>query len=351
MSFWVLLCELFQMVRTGCLAILAGTCTKYFVINGRKYKILHEIAEGGFSYVYLVSSSNGQFAVKKIVAQSEEQSKNAKWEIRVHKLIGNDSPNLIPLIDSDISREKRGYEQILLLYPFFKKGSLVELLVRKAEQGGELPERVILDMFLQICTGLQRLHSLDPPLAHRDIKAHNILIRDSDNAPVLMDFGSAAPARVDLTKRRNRQELQETAAMHSSMAYRAPELWEPVEDPNCVVDERTDVWSLGCLLFAMLWGQGYSPYECKFPVPRAAFLPTAGFHDLEKDSMSKPSIPAAVPRPCTYLAVIGPIPFPEASSRSSILKEVVEWILNQNPVERPSLGEESHGYAQSKKNI
>jgi len=75
------------------------------------------------------------------VAQSEEQSKNAKWEIRVHKLIGNDSPNLIPLIDSDISREKRGYEQILLLYPFFKKGSLVELLVRKAEQGGELPER------------------------------------------------------------------------------------------------------------------------------------------------------------------------------------------------------------------
>ena len=73
-----------------------------------------------------------------------------------------------------------------------------------------------------------------------------------------MDFGSAKPAKVTVTDRSQALLIQEKAAGECTASYRAPELWDTPSE--CVIDERVDVWSLGCLLFAAT-AAGKTPFE------------------------------------------------------------------------------------------
>ena len=91
------------------------------------------------------------------------------------------------------------------------------------------------------------------------LQPHNVLL-DRDLSPVLMDFGSCCPARVSVRSMREAQYLQDTAAERSSMCYRPPELFQV--SSSCDIDERTDIWSLGCLLYAMMHYQ--SPYDAVY---------------------------------------------------------------------------------------
>eukprot|EP01051_Picozoa_sp_SAG22_P002036 SAG22_NODE_86_length_21440_cov_288.248700_23_plen_226_part_00 len=110
---------------------------------------------------------------------------------------------------------------------------------------------------LFVCRLCVQFHDHKPDaLAHYDIKPGNVLLAN-DGTPTLMDFGSVRPARRHIKTRRDALELQEFASINCTMPYRAPELWEPPS--QCEVDERVDVWSAGCLLFALFYG--HSPFE------------------------------------------------------------------------------------------
>lgn len=95
--------------------------------------------------------------------------------------------------------------------------------------------------------------------AHRDIKPGNIMIADTGTQPILMDLGSLAPSPTAITSRALALQVQDQAAEHSTMPYRAPELFDV--KTGTVVDTKVDIWSLGCTLYACLVGK--SPFEAR----------------------------------------------------------------------------------------
>ncbi|KAH8994993.1 Pkinase-domain-containing protein [Lactarius akahatsu] len=95
------------------------------------------------------------------------------------------------------------------------------------------------------------------PYAHRDLKPGNVMIADDGVTPILMDFGSCMKARIPIENRSQALLQQDIAAEHSTMAYRAPELFDV--KTGTILDEKVDIWSLGCVLFALAYL--HSPFE------------------------------------------------------------------------------------------
>lgn len=85
------------------------------------------------------------------------------------------------------------------------------------------------------------------------------MIDDSGSDPILMDLGSVAPSPIPVTSQSVALQIQDTAAEHSTLPYRAPELLDV--NTGGVIDTKTDIWSLGCTLFACLVGK--SPFEMR----------------------------------------------------------------------------------------
>ena len=115
-----------------------------------------------------------------------------------------------------------------------------------------------------------------------------------------MDLGSVARARVEVTSRRAALSLQESAAQLCTAAYRAPELFEVPSE--CTIDERTDVWSLGCMLYAMAFGD--SPFDGS-----------------------------------ALAAVSGRLRFPNGHRYSENFCGLISWILQVDPSQRPFIGQ------------
>ena len=85
------------------------------------------------------------------------------------------------------------------------------------------------------------------------------MIDDDGTTPILMDLGSLAPSPIAITSRSLALAVQDTAAEHSTMPYRAPELFDV--KTGSTIDTKVDIWSLGCTLYACLVGK--SPFEAR----------------------------------------------------------------------------------------
>lgn len=213
---------------------------------GRNIRVIRMLAEGGFSFVYLVESNGEKYALKKVLSQLPEQSDAARWEISVHTEIKH--ANCMPLVDHTVVPAANGAEEFRLLMPLYPNGTLLDRCIQHMQAGTRMPERVALRIFEGILLGVAAFHGHSPePWAHRDIKPANVLLGEGD-VPVLMDFGSVKPARIKITSRTQALLLQEDAAQNCSMPYRAPELFDVPSDAT--IDERTDVFSLGATLCA-----------------------------------------------------------------------------------------------------
>ncbi|KAJ7564916.1 hypothetical protein O6H91_02G039300 [Diphasiastrum complanatum] len=247
-------------------------------VNERRFKILKQIGEGGFAFVYLVKeqqgghpaklpkhpkyiADDGLYALKKVIIQTDEQLDLVQQEIHVSSLFNH--PNLLPLLEHSIisvKGEGAWIQEAYLLFPVYEDGTLVDNLNLMRTKKEYFPTLTVLQIFKQICEGLKVMHTFDPPYAHNDVKPGNVLLsKGKEQSPlaVLMDFGSAAPARKQLRSRSEALALQEWAAQHCSAPYRAPELWDCPSVAD--IDGRTDIWSLGCTLYAIMYG--VSPFE------------------------------------------------------------------------------------------
>nr|GEX90833.1 serine/threonine-protein kinase 16-like [Tanacetum cinerariifolium] len=247
----------------------------YVWINENRFKIVRQLGEGGFAFVFLVKevinessdggiskkfrdsthlSDDGTYAMKKVLIQSNDQLQLVKEEIRISSLFNH--ANLLPLLDHAIISVKGKPEQTwtheaYLLFPVHMDGTLLDNTKTMKAKKEFFSTSDVLQIFRQLCSGLQHMHNLETPYAHNDVKPGNPPLA------VLMDFGSARPARKQIRSRSEALQLQEWASEHVSAPFRAPELWDCPSQAD--IDERTDVWSLGCTLYAIMYG--VSPFE------------------------------------------------------------------------------------------
>lgn len=314
-------------------------------ISNQRFKILRLLGEGGFSYVYLVSSRSGErFALKKIrCAFGAESVRAAMRELSAYKEFN--LPYVIRTVDSSVVSESDGLTLVYVLLPYYSRGTLQDKLTELVIRGEHLPETEVLRIFIGICKGLQAMHRHKKPAepiesrdavsaadtdfllgdeddstyaletidteseytayAHRDLKPANVMLSD-DGVPVLCDLGSCCKARVTVETRQEALKLQDEAAEHSTLPYRAPELLDVVTGAK--IDERTDIWLLGCVLYALMYGS--SPFE-------------------RAEAESGASVSLAIST--------GKYQFPEEGEYLEKLRNLVKMCLVVDPAERPPI--------------
>jgi len=278
-----------------------------FVIGSRTLHLVRSLGEGSYAVVYLVKdlSTNEFFALKKILSQDPDQLREAEWEIEILKSFQH--PNILKLIDCEISPSRKipNGKEILILtrfYEFTLQGEIDNLSVTNHH----FSELQLLTLFLGICEGLSQFHTKQPiPWAHRDIKPNNILL-SKDKIVVLADFGSVAPAHTEVKSRQQALKIQDDAQIYCTPQYRAPELFDVPS--NCIIDERIDIWSLGCTLYCMVFLK--SPFE---------------------DAIKSGSIALAVQN--------GKINIPAHHSYSEGVINLIMFMLNRSASQRPFIGD------------
>ncbi|KAH6720489.1 kinase-like domain-containing protein [Leptodontidium sp. 2 PMI_412] len=161
--------------------------------------------------------------------------------------------------------------------------------------------------------------------AHRDIKPGNIMIDDDGEQPILMDLGSLAPSPTPITSRSLALAVQDQAAEHSTMPYRAPELFDV--KTGSTVDTKVDIWSLGCTLYACLVGK--SPFEMRSDETGGSLSLCVLGGDWRFPDEGAGGKKKAVNQPGQS----------EDSEISESIREVVRKCLKVEPSERPDVNE------------
>jgi serine/threonine kinase 16 len=134
-----------------------------------------------------------------------------------------------------------------------------------------------------------------------------VLINDNGR-PILTDFGSVRKAFQKIETRNDILRVTDEAAQFCTASYRSPELFDPPKGIN--LDTRTDVWSLGCLLYA--WWFGYSPFESQFVGDKIKVVP------------------------CSILRVLSRISWKSnPTAEDALVLELCEWILEKEITKRP----------------
>ena len=162
------------------------------------------------------------------------------------------------------------------------------------------------------------------------------MISDDGTTPILMDLGSLSPSPTPITSRALALQVQDTAAEHSTMPYRAPELVDV--KTGSVVDTKVDIWSLGCTLYACLVGK--SPFEARSEETGGSLsLCVLGgdwrFPDEGQNGTSKTHGKQRVASHAASLEAANARAKDEAISES--VRDVVRMCLKVEPSERPDV--------------
>jgi len=212
-------------------------------IIGGRYRILELIGTGAVGSVYKVRHEllDKTYAIKLLNATVAADFKVIQRFHQEAKAVADLShPNLISVHDFGVTEDGAPY----LVMDYLEGESLHDQL----DRCGHIDEQRVLSIFQSICAGLSYAHSKG--IVHRDLKPSNIMMVKDDNGrevPKIVDFGIAKRQEVDI-------KLTQTGEVFGTPLYMSPEQCLGKE-----VDQRSDIYSLGCMMYECL--SGIQPYE------------------------------------------------------------------------------------------
>ncbi|MEM7229624.1 MAG: tetratricopeptide repeat protein [Planctomycetota bacterium] len=212
-----------------------------------RYKLLEQIGEGGFGSVWAAEQREPvkrRVALKIIKLGMDTKQVIARFEAERQALAMMDHPNIAKVLDAGATETGRPYFVMELV-----KG--VPILEYCDTERLDTTSR--LDLFTKVCHAIQHAHQKG--IIHRDIKPGNVLITLHDGVPVpkVIDFGIAKATNQDLTEKTIYTQHRQ---MIGTPAYMSP---EQAEMSGIDVDTRSDIYSLGVLLYELLTGT--TPFE------------------------------------------------------------------------------------------
>lgn len=205
-----------------------------------RYKMLEEIGRGGMGTVYMAQQTEPvrrRVAVKVINPGMDSREVLARFEAERQALALMDHPNIARVLDGGTTENGLPYFVMELV----RGVSIMEYCRQK-----KLGLRSRLELFVNVCSAVQHAHQKG--IIHRDLKPGNLLVTMHDDKPVVkvIDFGVAKALSFDLT---DRTLFTQFSAMIGTPLYMSP---EQAQMSGLDVDTRSDVYSLGVLLYEML---------------------------------------------------------------------------------------------------
>ena len=207
-----------------------------------RYKLLEKIGEGGMAVVYMAEQTEPirrKVALKIIKLGMDTKSVIARFEAERQALALMDHPNIAKVLDAGATETGRPYFVMELV----KGVSITEYCDKNA-----LSTKERLELFIQVCNAVQHAHQKG--IIHRDIKPSNVMVTHHDGKPVpkVIDFGIAKAINQKLTEK---TLFTRYAHIIGTPAYMSP---EQAELSDLDINTRTDIYSLGVLLYELLTG-------------------------------------------------------------------------------------------------
>jgi serine/threonine protein kinase len=230
-------------------AVAKSVADEYLGTNVGRYKLLQRIGEGGCGVVYMAEQEEPvrrRVALKIIKLGMDTKSVIARFDAERQALALMDHPNIARVLDAGGTDTGRPYFVMELVRGF--------KLTEYCDQNN-LDTRQRLDLFVQICHAIQHAHQKG--IIHRDIKPSNVLVTLHDGKPVpkVIDFGIAKAIEGRLTEQTLFTAYEQLVG---TPAYMSP---EQAEMSGLDVDTRSDIYSLGVLLYELLTGK--TPFNQK----------------------------------------------------------------------------------------
>ncbi len=207
------------------------------------YRLAHLIGEGGMGEVWLADQLEPvrrKVALKVIKAGMDTKQVVARFESERQALALMDHPAIAKVFDGGSTAEGR---------PYFVMEYVAGVPITEHCDTHKLSMTARLELFTQVCEGVQHAHQ--KAIIHRDLKPSNILVSlvDGKAQPKIIDFGIAKATGYRLTEK---TLFTEVGAIIGTLEYMSP---EQADLTGQDVDTRTDVYSLGVLLYQLLTGE------------------------------------------------------------------------------------------------